>query len=94
MWEEAFSLALQSGIFAVLFCCLLFYELKVSGKREARYQKTIQSLSDALMSLRLLRNDIDDLERLITGLDEDVRCQAEKRRRKYDLGDREMEKNQ
>ena len=94
MWEEAFSLALQSGIFAVLFCCLLFYELKVSGKREARYQKTIQSLSDALMTLRLLRNDIDDLERLISGLDLEVKGLKEKWRRKYDLGNREMEENQ
>ena len=90
MWEEAFRLAVQSGIFAVLFCCLLIYELKISGKREAKYQKTIQTLSDALMSMRLLRNDIEEIDKIVNEISAEVKKLEVRRKKSYDVVDRQI----
>lgn len=45
MWEELLKLALSNGIWAVLFCGLLVYQLKDSKKREIKYQSTIETLA-------------------------------------------------
>lgn len=44
MWEETYSLILANGLWAVLFCALLIYELRDSQKRERRYTATIEQL--------------------------------------------------
>ena len=41
VWEEVMRVAVSNGIFAVLFCLLLVYELRVTGKRENKYQTVI-----------------------------------------------------
>lgn len=48
MTEEIISTAVANGLWAVLFCVLLVYELRDSRKRESRYTLTISSLSDRL----------------------------------------------
>ncbi len=48
MTEEMISTAVANGLWAVLFCVLLVYELRDSRKRESRYTLTISSLSDRL----------------------------------------------
>lgn len=48
MTEEIISTAVANGLWAVLFCVLLVYELRDSRKREGRYTLTISTLSDRL----------------------------------------------
>ena len=81
MWSEVINLAVQSGIFAVLFCALLIYDLKVTGKREQKYQKTISALTDALCSLQLLKGQIEECERLLESISDCMVAQRPRRRR-------------
>lgn len=46
MFEEALNLAVNNGIWAVLFVCLLVYLIKDSGKREKRYATLLNELSE------------------------------------------------
>ena len=48
MWEQIFQTVIQSGVWAMLFCGLLVYQLKDSQKRMAEYQATIDRLSTSL----------------------------------------------
>lgn len=78
MWEEVIKVAVSNGIFAVLFCALLAYELKVTGKREEKYQNIILSLATALESL-------DNVEVELFGIDkrlEDLCRTVERRERR------------
>jgi len=43
---ETLKMAASYGVFAVLFCYLLFYVLKENGKRESKYQEIIISLTE------------------------------------------------
>ena len=56
MWEEIFNLALNNGLWAVLFLGLLIYQLKDSRAREQKYQNTINELSKTLNKV----NEIDE----------------------------------
>lgn len=49
--NEIMSFALESGIWATLFCFLFLYMLKDSRNREKKYNETIQSLCNGLNSL-------------------------------------------
>ena len=42
MWEEITNLAIQNGLFAVLFLGLLIYLLKDSSKREKNINKLLK----------------------------------------------------
>lgn len=68
MWDEVLRVAVSNGIFAVLFCSLLIYELKITGKRENKYQKIIDGLTQSLMSLKKVENDMASVERLLEGM--------------------------
>lgn len=68
MWDEVLRVAVSNGIFAVLFCSLLIYELKITGKRENKYQKIIDGLTQSLMSLKKVENDMESVERLLEGV--------------------------
>lgn len=46
MFEQALDLAINNGIWAVLFVCLLVYLVKDSGKREERYVTLLNDLSE------------------------------------------------
>lgn len=48
MWEEILKQAVENGLWAVLFCCLLAYLLKDGRAREAKYQQTIERLCEHL----------------------------------------------
>ncbi len=69
MWDEIFNLAISNGIFAVMFLCLLIYELKDSSKREKKYQDTLEKLSTGINhlanvedNLKAVRTDIEDIK--------------------------------
>ena len=46
MFEQAIEMAINNGIWAVLFVCLLVYLIKDSGKREKRYTSLLNELSE------------------------------------------------
>ena len=48
MWYEVFNVAINNGIWAVLFVALLVYQIKDSKIRESKYQKTICELNASL----------------------------------------------
>lgn len=60
--EEIISLIVANGVFAVLFCGLLVYELKDSRAREKRYNATIRSLSDRLDVVNSVKSDTTEIK--------------------------------
>lgn len=63
MWEEVLKQAVSYGIFAVLFCCLLIYQLKDSAKREQKYQQTIDGLVDKFDIMYEIKEDNEQLKK-------------------------------
>ncbi len=45
MWDNILELAISDGLWALLFCVLLIYQLKDSKVREVKYQDTIDRKS-------------------------------------------------
>ena len=68
MWDEILSTAISNGIFAALFVFLLMYELKDSRKREAKYQKTIDILSNKLNTVDEIKEDVTEIKKCIKKL--------------------------
>ncbi len=67
--SEIMSYALESGIWATLFCFLFLYMLKDSRNREKKYTLTIESLcthlnniSEELEMCRLIKDDCEELK--------------------------------
>lgn len=65
MWEEIFNLALQNGLWAVLFLGLLIFVLKDSKKRESKYQDTIKDLTKNLGIVQIIKNEVEEIKQLI-----------------------------
>ena len=63
MWEEIIRIAVSNGIFAVLFCSLLIYQLKDSAKREKKYQQTIGELVEKFDLLIEIKADNEQIKR-------------------------------
>ena len=62
MQNEVFKIALQNGIFAVLFVFLFFYVLKENAKREAKYQEIIKKLSTVIEEkIKCIETKIDEM---------------------------------
>ena len=66
MWTEILRLAVGNGLWAVLFCCLLVYQLSDSRKREQKYQQTIESLRGSLVIVDRLRKDVELIKSAVT----------------------------
>lgn len=66
MWEEIFNLALNNGLWAVLFLILLVYVLKDSKSREAKYQETIETLAESLDIIHEVREDVQEIKNTLT----------------------------
>lgn len=66
VWEEVMRVAVSNGIFAVLFCLLLVYELRVTGKRENKYQTVIEQLAQSLTCLNEVKAEVENIERLLS----------------------------
>lgn len=62
MWNDIFNIAISNGIFAGLFVALLIYELKDSRKREAKYQNTIDNLSNKLNTVDEIKQDVTEIK--------------------------------
>jgi len=66
MWEEIFNLALNNGLWAVLFLMLLVYVLKDSKSRESKYQETIENLAENLEIIHEVREDVQEIKSTLT----------------------------
>lgn len=63
--DEIVSLVVANGIFAVLFCGLLVYELRDSRSREDNYEKIISALNDRL-------GVVEDIKAVAEGMKTDL----------------------
>ncbi|MFA6866664.1 MAG: BhlA/UviB family holin-like peptide [Clostridia bacterium] len=61
MWETVFEAASKSGIWAILFVCLFFIQIKDSKTREGKYQTTIDVLAEKLKMIAEIKISIDNL---------------------------------
>lgn len=62
MWEEVLKMAATNGLWAVLFCVLLVYQLKESKVRESKYQSAIKGLSQNLGIVREIKEDVAEIK--------------------------------
>lgn len=65
MWEKILNLAIQNGLFAVLFLGLLIFVLKDANKREKKYQQTIESLNKHLDVVEDMKQDLKEIKEKI-----------------------------
>ncbi len=70
IWKEIVSIVVSNGIFATLFVFLFFYQLKDSSKRENKYLKTIETLTDSLKTLDDVKQDITEIKNQLNREDE------------------------
>lgn len=68
MWEQVVDLALNNGLWAVLFLGLLIFQLKDSKAREGKYQTIIASLTDKLDLIQKVSDDVSDIKETIKEL--------------------------
>lgn len=61
MWEEILNLALNNGLWAVLFLGLLIYQLRDSRTREQKYQETIYELNKTLNKVNVIDENVSML---------------------------------
>ncbi len=62
MWEQIVNLAIQNGLFAVLFLGLLIFQLKDSSKREKKYIQTIESLNRHLDAVENIEKNVEEIK--------------------------------
>lgn len=62
MWKEIFNLAINNGLWAVLFLALLIYQLRDSRNREIKYQKTIENLGKSFEMLKEVKDDVVEIK--------------------------------
>ncbi len=79
--NEIMSFALESGIWATLFCFLFFYMLKDSRSREDKYTETIRSLCAELGDLSAVAETCSDIKldckeglRMDSAIKDDCEC--------------------
>lgn len=66
MEERILDLAVQQGIWAVLFVTLLFFVLNENSKRESKYQEIISQLTDKFQcieeGLSCIKEDVKEVK--------------------------------
>lgn len=65
MWEKIFDLAINNGLWAVLFLFLLIYVLKDGSKRETKYQETIKKLGETIEIIKDVQEDVKEIKNKI-----------------------------
>ena len=60
--DEIVSTVVANGVWAVLFCLLLVYELRDSRRRESRYTETISALTDRLNAVVSVKSDTEEIK--------------------------------
>ncbi|MDE6201649.1 MAG: hypothetical protein K2M47_07250 [Clostridiales bacterium] len=82
--DEIISLVVANGIFAVLFCGLLVYELRDSRSREDNYKKIIGTLGDRLKTVDDVKSDTEEIKADIAEIRTDVKilCAGAERKKR------------
>lgn len=70
LWNEIISIVVSNGVFAILFVWLFWYQLKDSSKREVKYQKTIEQLTEHLKILDNVQSDLTEIKSFLKGEEE------------------------
>ncbi|MDE6618106.1 MAG: hypothetical protein K2K13_03675 [Clostridiales bacterium] len=71
--EEIISLVVANGIFAVLFCGLLVYELRDSRNREDNYEKIIHALNERLGAVEDVKASTEEIKADVGEIKTDVK---------------------
>lgn len=71
--DEIISLVVANGIFAVLFCGLLVYELRDSRSREDNYEKIIHALNDRLNAVEDVKSATEQIKADVSEIKTDVK---------------------
>lgn len=71
--DEIISLVVANGIFAVLFCGLLVYELRDSRSREDNYEKIIRALNDRLGAVEDVKASAEQIKSDVGEIKTDVK---------------------
>lgn len=66
LWQEIISVIISNSIFAILFVYLFYYQLRDSKRREEKYQKTIEQLSEHLGVIEQIKEDVEYLKDVVT----------------------------
>ena len=77
MWEEILKTALSNGLWAVLFCVLLMYQLRDGRTREHKYRETINTLLERLGTLESVEKGVNEAVSILKRRDGKPRKQAE-----------------
>ncbi len=59
MWEQIWEVALNSGLWAMLFVGLFITQMKDSKAREEKYQQLVDSLAEKLKIVEIIKDDIE-----------------------------------
>ena len=78
MWDKILELAIGDGLWALLFCVLLIYELKDSRARESKYQETITSLTKDLEYMKDIDEDIENMNNAVREYMESIAKEEDK----------------
>ena len=73
MWDNVLQMAAESGIWAALFVCLFFKQLKESKTREEKYQQTIDSLAEKLKMIAEIKTDVEEIKTALTAHESNFR---------------------
>ncbi|MBR2349539.1 MAG: hypothetical protein IKA77_02860 [Clostridia bacterium] len=73
MWEQIWEVALNSGLWAMLFVGLFITQMKDSKAREEKYQTLIDSLAKKLEIVELIQEDIVEIKDFISGENKNVK---------------------
>ena len=72
--DEIISLIVANGLWAVLFCALLAYELKDSRSRERKYTQTISTLTERLNTVAEIKVETTEIKHGVSGVSTDVKA--------------------
>ena len=70
--DQIISTVVANGVWAVLFCGLLVFELRDTRRREGRYVRTINSLSDRLGTVIDVKSDTDEIKTDVKVIERDT----------------------
>ena len=62
MWEQLFTAALSNGLWCALFVSLFIYQIADSKKRESKYIRTIEVLTQKGIDIKEMSKDISEIK--------------------------------
>lgn len=90
MWQQIFDMALNHGIWAVLFVALFVYQMKDSKEREQKYQATIKSLTGSLQVVKQIEKTAEQTNKKVVKL---VRTVAKINKKQDEFNTMQLVKN-